>query len=276
MSKNERKIVFSVGILLLLVFTFTDLQISMAIAKKPFWARIFEVVGEIPFTFFSISACAMLLRFRTKKNIVLNILIAVVVGALFLLFSLMGGFMTYNYLADNLGEISKAWIAVFGLAMAGGAVWLTCLIPEENRSHALKFAAMALLYFVVVIIVMNSLKTVWGRMRFREMTDPINEFTRWYQIVPRGGFDNIYASFPSGHSMNSAGVILMMLLPTIIPALKDREKVFHIITYVWCIVVGTSRVFMGAHFSSDVTMGIMLSLAIFEILRALIYRKEMK
>lgn len=69
---------------------------------------------------------------------------------------------------------------------------------------------MALLYFILVIIIMNSIKTVWGRMRFREMTDPINEFTRWYQIVSRGGFNNIYASFLSGHSMNSAGVILVV------------------------------------------------------------------
>ncbi len=50
MEKKERRIVFAAGLVLLLIFTFTDLQISMAIAKKPTWARIFEVVGEIPFT----------------------------------------------------------------------------------------------------------------------------------------------------------------------------------------------------------------------------------
>lgn len=48
MEKKERRIVFAAGLVLLLIFTFTDLQISMAIAKKPTWARIFEVVGEIP------------------------------------------------------------------------------------------------------------------------------------------------------------------------------------------------------------------------------------
>lgn len=117
-------------------------------------------------------------------------------------------------------------------------------------------------------------KGTWGRMRFREMTDPIAEFTRWYQIVPRGGFDNVYASFPSGHSMNSAGVILLTLLPPIIPALKDKEKALHIFVYIWCAVVGISRVFMGAHFASDVTVGILLSLTIFEVLRTLIFRKK--
>ncbi|MGN1155104.1 MAG: phosphatase PAP2 family protein [Agathobacter sp.] len=274
MEKKERRIVYAVGLVLLLVFTFTDLQISMAVATKPVWARIFEVVGEIPFTTLTITACAVLFRFRTKKNIVLNIICAIGSGLLFLLFSLMGGFMTYNYLTDNLGEISIVWMVVPALVMAGVGIWITCIIPAEKRSEALRYAAIALLYFILVIIIMNCLKTAWGRMRFREMTDPINEFTRWYQIVPRGGFNNIYASFPSGHSMNSAGVILLMLLPSIIPALKNREKVLHICVYIWCAVVGISRVFMGAHFASDVTVGILLSLTIFEVLRMILYRKK--
>lgn len=67
MAKKERKIVFAVGLVLLLIFTFTDLQISLAIAKKPGWARVLEVVGEIPFTTLTIAACALLFRFRTGK-----------------------------------------------------------------------------------------------------------------------------------------------------------------------------------------------------------------
>lgn len=274
MEKKERRIVFAVGLALLLLFTFTDLQISMAIAKKPIWARVLEVVGEIPFTTLTIAACAILFRFRTKKNIVLNILCAVGAGALFLLFSLMGGFMTYNYLTDNLGQISMLWMVLFAVIMAGLGVWIAWVIPAQNRSKALRYAAVALLYFVLVIIIMNSLKMAWGRMRFREMTDPIAEFTPWYQIVFRGGFDNIYASFPSGHSMNSAGVILLMLLEPMIPALKGKEKILHTIVYIWCAVVGISRVFMGAHFASDVTVGILLSLTIFEALRAILYRQN--
>lgn len=271
MGKTERRIVFAVGLALLLIFTFTDLQISMVIAKKPGWARIFEVIGEIPFTTLTIAACALLFRFRTRKNMVLNVLAAAGSGALFVLFSFSGGFMTYNYLTDNLGELSRLWMVLPALLMAGLGIWIAWCVPEKNRSKALRYAATALLYFVLVIVIMNSLKTVWGRMRFREMTDPVNEFTRWYQIVPRGGFNNIYASFPSGHSMNSAGVILLMLLPPMIPALAGREKLLHTIVYVWCIVVGISRVFMGAHFSSDVTVGILLSLAIFEVLRTILY-----
>lgn len=274
MEKRERRIVFAAGLALLLIFTFTDLQISMAIAKKPAWARVFEVVGEIPFTTLTAAACALLFRFRTRKNTALNVLAAAGSGLLFAAIAAMGGFMTYNYLRENLAHVSPVWAVVIGLAIAALGIWIARSVPEENRALALKYAATALLYFLLVILIMNSVKTVWGRMRFREMTDPVNEFTRWYQIVPRGGFNNIYASFPSGHSMNSAGVILLMLLPPMIPALKGREKLLHILVYVWCAVVGISRVFMGAHFSSDITVGVLLSLAIFEVLRSILYRKK--
>ena len=274
MEKKERNIVFGTGLVLLLLFTFTDLQISLAIATKPFYARILEVVGEIPFTVLTLSGCAMIVRFRSRESMIKKWAALLGGGVLFLLFSAMGGFMTWNYLSDNLGNVPQILIPVIGILMAGAAVWITLKVPEENRRKALRYAAAALIYFLLVILVMNSLKTVWGRMRFREMTDPVNEFTRWYQICGRGGFDNAYASFPSGHSMNSAGVILTLLLPDLIPAWKDKQKPLRICTYAWCIIVGASRVLMGAHFASDVTVGILLSFLLFELTYTLIYRRK--
>lgn len=274
MEKKERKIVFGVCFALLVLFTFTDLQISLAIAKKPFFARVLEVVGEIPFTVLTLAGCAMIVRFRNRESAFKNLLAVLGGGALFLLFSVMGGFMTWNYLKDNLGEVPQALIPVIGILMAGAAVWLALKVPKEKRDGALRYAATALVYFLLVLIVMNSIKTVWGRMRFREMTDPINEFTRWYQICGRGSFDNAYASFPSGHSMNSAGVILMLLLPDIIPALQERKKILRVCVYAWCIIVGASRVFMGAHFASDVTVGIVLSFLLFDLTSMILYKKR--
>lgn len=182
--------------------------------------------------------------------------------------------MTWNYLTRNLGDVPAAAAIVIGLLIAVMAILLTLQVPGENRAKALRYAATTLLYFLLVLIVMNSLKTIWGRMRFREMTDPLNEFTRWYQICGRGKFDDAFASFPSGHSMNSAGVILMILLPDLIPALQGKEKMLRIFAYIWCVTVGFSRVLMGAHFASDVTIGVLLSLLIFEILYTFLYRKK--
>lgn len=276
MGKQEKKIVFLTGIALLVIFTFTDLQISMAVATKPVIGRILEILGEIPFTLLATTGCAMLVRFRNKKSLLKNIAALFGGGVLFLLFSIMGGFMTWNYLSRNLGDVPTAAAVVIGLVIAAAAIWITLQVPVENRGKSLRYAATALLYFLLVLIVMNSLKTIWGRMRFREMTDPLNEFTRWYQICGRGKFDDAFASFPSGHSMNSAGVILLILLPDLIPALQGKEKMLRIFAYIWCVAVGFSRVLMGAHFASDVTIGVMISLLIFEILYTFLYRKGNK
>lgn len=276
MKKREGIIVFGVGALLLLLFTFTDLNISMAIAVKPMFARLLEVVGEVPFTVLTIMGCAVLIRFRSRDHIVKNVSALLGFGLLFVLFAVMGGFMTWNYITRNFGEAPKAIIPVIGALMAAAGVWLTVKVPEEKRDKAVAFGVTALLYFVTVIIVMNSLKTVWGRMRFREMTDPMMEFTRWYQIQNRGGFADEFASFPSGHSMNSAGVILLLLFPGIYPALEGKENIFRAIVYIWCLVVGSSRVFMGAHFASDVTVGILISLALFELVSFLVEKVRKK
>ena len=74
--------------------------------------------------------------------------------------------------------------------------------------------------------------------------------------------------------MNSAGVILLLLLPDVIPVLQKKKKILHIFVYVWCIAVGASRVFMGAHFASDVTVGILLSFVLFELSCTMIYRRK--
>jgi hypothetical protein len=68
MEKKERRIVFSTGLLMLLIFTFTDLQISNALFTKNLYGRIFEVIGELPFVFLSLFGSVLLLRFRSKKK----------------------------------------------------------------------------------------------------------------------------------------------------------------------------------------------------------------
>lgn len=278
MKKNERIAVFGTGLILLCIFTFTDLQISMVMFTKNIYGRVFEVVGEMPFVFLTLLGCCLLVRFRPKSNLAVNIFSAVFFGFFAVLFTFMGGFMTWNYLTENIGEGKVPGFIgiIIGAILLIGACLLASRVPEKFAHRAVTYGIIALIYFVLVIVVMNSLKTVWGRMRMREMTDPLTQFTPWYVITNRGGFNNIYASFPSGHSMNSAAIILSLLLPSFIPALAKHGKWLKIVTYAWLVMVASSRVVMGAHFASDVTVGVLLSLALFEITRAVVskIRKE--
>ncbi|MEG1639991.1 MAG: phosphatase PAP2 family protein [Ruthenibacterium sp.] len=270
MQKKERIFVFSTGLVLLLIFTFTDLQISTLLFTKNLYGRIFEIVGELPFMFLALFGCCLLLRFRSKKNLVVNIISGVCFACFALLFTLMSGFMTLNYLRDNLGTVPAFVGVIVGALLFGSALFFTLKIPPESAHKAVTYGIIALVYFVLILVVMNTIKTTWGRMRMREMTDPLTQFTPWYVLTNRGGFDNRYASFPSGHSMNSAAIILALLLPSFVPTLSKKAKIIKIITYTWMLLVGASRVVMGAHFASDVTVGILLSLTLFELTRFVI------
>lgn len=271
MGKKERIIVFAVGLVLLIIFTFTDLQISTVLYTKNIFGRIFEITGEIPFIFLSLFGSALLLRMRSKTNRVLNIAAAAIALLFLLLFAFMGGFMTWNYLNKNVGQTLPVFVPVLiGLVLLVLALLLARCVPEKYAHRAVTYAVTAIVYFIAVIVIMNLLKSCMGRMRMREMTDPLTQFTRWYVVNDRGGFNDIYASFPSGHSMNSAAVILVTLLPSFVPALAGKRKLLHILAYVWIILVGSSRIVMGAHFASDVTVGILLSLLLFEIIQTIV------
>lgn len=274
MTKKERIIVPIVGAVLLLVFTFTDLSISMALYTKNLFGRIFEVVGELPFAFFATFAFVLLFRFRSKKSKGISILLGIVFGLLAALFSLMGGFMSWNYLRENIEGAPQFLALLIAALLCGGAVLLARCVPREKAREAVTFAIIAIVYFLAVIIIMNVIKGVWGRMRIREMTDPLAQFTRWYVITSRGGFDNAYASFPSGHAMNAAGSILLCLLPSFVRGLAGKETLMKVIAYVWMGLICLSRVIMGAHFASDVTVGVLLSLLIFEVVRTIVCKKR--
>lgn len=270
MTKRERLIVPAVGLSLLAIFTFADLPISMALFTKNLFGRVLEVLGEIPFAFFALFAFVLLFKFRSRKSRAAGALLGIVFGLLAVLFAAMGGFMCWNYLHENIPGAPVALVPVIAIVLLCGAVLLSRRVPAANARAAVTFAIIAIIYFVSVIVIMNVVKSVWGRMRIREMTDPLVQFTRWYVITPRGGFNNAFASFPSGHAMNAAGSILLCLLPSFVTGLAGKEALLKTIAYVWMALVACSRVVMGAHFASDVTAGILLSLLLFEIIRTIV------
>lgn len=271
MTKTERWIVFPSGAALLLLATFFDLRISQAVYGKNLFSTIFEVLGEAPIQFLALFGALTLLRFRSKKTKAINAVLAGAYGFLAAAFAFMLGFATINYVNENIAHELPVYVSLaVALLGLGLAIWLSRAVPKERAREAVTFAVIAIVYALLIVIVMNSIKGVWGRLRMREMLDPISEFTPWYEIHFRGGFDNRFASFPSGHTMNAAGVILITLLPAIFDKLKGRGALLRMIAYAWAVVVGFSRVVAGAHFTTDVLFGILLSYALFEGTRAVV------
>lgn len=266
MTKYEKITVGIVVMVGLILFTFFDLQISMAIATKNMFGKIFEVIGEIPASLLALFSMSVFFATRNKACRWKNILGGIIFGVLIALFSFMSIFMTTNYVAELTGKHTGMGIVIIlAVILAIIAVVLVEKVDKSKRKELRKFAAIAIFYFLMEIILTTILKGYWGRLRFREMSDPLTQFTPWYIITNQGGFDNRYASFPSGHVANSTMIIMITLLPTFLPKLIDKQVWLKTFAYLWIITVALSRVVMGAHFASDVTFGFVLSIVCFQI-----------
>lgn len=266
MTKKEKISIYGIGLVLLSIFTFTDVAISEKLYTNNLYGRFFEVFGEIPFLFLVVFASLILYKTVVKENKFKDNFLKGLYLFFIIIFSLISGTMVWVYIGDNLGyKPSLLIIAIVVGVLILFSNFLYKKIPEKKKKDAIRYAFIAIIYFLAVIFVMNLLKTVWGRLRLREMTDILNEFTPWYQRNFRGNFSNKFASFPSGHTMNSTGIVLISLLPSFIPKLKGKEKHLRFFAYFWGLNVGLSRIIVGAHFASDIIAGFMLSILLFNL-----------
>ncbi len=85
-----------------------------------------------------------------------------------------------------------------------------------------------------------------------------------YQMVETYG-----ASFPSAHSLYAA--VLASLVWGIVYQ-KSQAKVIAAVAILWCLAMGFSRVYLGAHFPTDVIAGWSIGLIWIALLWLLIFR----
>jgi membrane-associated phospholipid phosphatase len=94
-------------------------------------------------------------------------------------------------------------------------------------------------------LLVYALKTIWGRVRYRDLDALHAAFTPWY--LPQGHTG--HASFPSGHAAMG-----WLLLPCLLlwPARSRAWRVGAVLSIGWGCFVGASRLVIGAHYASDV------------------------
>lgn len=257
--------------ILLAVGAFADLQISHQLYNMDSaFGKLFEAIGEFPASLTG-SFCAMIMavvlkkrngnkwNFKSAGSLILSIL-----------FAIMAGFLVVGYLNGP-----KIVAVVLSAAIIVGEYLAAKSISEHHSEEAYKAAVFGLQLFLIVMLLFNLLKLGWGRERYRHMiaAGSFAGFTPWY--LPQGlASGNEFMSFPSGHSANASIIMWITLLPTFVPKLKDKEMLLKIVACIWIGMVMLSRVIMGAHFLSDVTAGMGVSLLTFYILYQKKYVKK--
>lgn len=245
-------IFFGVQLTILLVGTLVDLNLSHAVYREnSSFGFILELFGELPLTILATTAALYkgISYFNEKK--VSAIVHFVVAG----LFSLMSAFQIPHYL--NITSLTLS-IIVF-VIMLTTLTFVAMKFPKNDKRF-IKYASLIIFVAFMDILVINVIKQFWGRERYRHMVANNNYdgFSAWF--IPQGmAAGEEFKSFPSGHSANASIIMLLALFP-----FKDKSlngKVFIGVAF-YTTLVQLSRIMQGAHFLSDVTMGVLIGLII--------------
>lgn len=254
---------YIIGILLV-VFAFTDMSISNAIYNpESKFGLIFEAVGEFPSAIIATFCTVSLMLTRHKDKSIKYNLGTVGYIVLLIFVSFMAAMLPVNYLHG-----SKILIPILMAIYIIASYVIAKKYADTHKEELRRAAIVGLLTFVFVTISFNLIKLLWGRERYRHMiaTGSFAGYSMWF--IPQGfASGNEFMSFPSGHSANSAIMVWITLIPTFIVKLKKRKNWLIGFVGLWIVLVPVSRIVVGAHFASDVTMGVTITLVIFTLLK---------
>ena len=260
-TKREFWTVLGISAALLAVFALFDLPISIALYDpESLFGKLFEVIGELPAALAVTFSGAVFLLLHDGQGTGRRIFGIIGGGIAWLFGCLMCGVMPLSYVENP----STAVRVVLVVAAAALSILLVLRLPKEAQPAARRVALVGVLLFFTVIIGFNAIKMLWGRMRFRAMTAPYEGFSLW--LLPQGPTtDNEFMSFPSGHTAQSMLMLMITLLPCVFHKLTPRLSLLKGVAYAWAVLVAASRVVMGAHFASDVTVGFLVTFLLFNL-----------
>lgn len=260
--KNKTLLIsVAIFIVLAVVFAFTDLAISEAVADPQLgWAHFMELYDQLPGAFVGFLGGSVLLAlYKTEKTFKS---IAGVIGLGFL--ALLAGVMFWlDALGAQGGETNPLLALIFGVVMFVLGQVIFRRVPDDRLAEYKPTAKVALtLMFVAGIITVWVFKIPWGRWTYRDILEAgdLSLFTPWY--LPQGV--NGHQSFFSGHTALSFAVLPVVLL---FKNNKRNYTIAWILVFAWGLLGAASRVAIGAHFASDVLFGGGQTLLWFWILR---------
>ena len=161
--------------------------------------------------------------------------------------ALPGGVVSFNRAITDFGTFR--WMLYSTGLLAILAYVAARVLKAQTYNGRLRTAWRLLTYFFLTIgtasILVHTLKFLIGRARPELLLE-----MGAYSLTPFTG-DNLYESFPSGHS-TAAGAFFCsfaMLMPR-----------FRWAFLLLALVIGVSRVIVGAHYPSDVAAGLLLGM----------------
>lgn len=187
---------------------------------------------------------------------------------------------------DSIAYIEMPFIQAFLIALVIVVlvdIFMSRMILDISKQDLKKFMILLLGTVALSVVSINILKIVWERPRMRLIeAHPVIDFQPWWIVggntkeilVNLGVNIDEFKSFPSGHAGSAACLLVLNILPFISLKLKKREKVIFVLTSISVLVVGFSRVIYGAHFLSDIAVGMAMTLLIEYVLSRVLWKER--
>lgn len=254
--------------------TFLDEQISEAIFSRDnafglFVSSIGTLPGYLLFSF--IGGGFLSIALKKQYKIGYNVVFIVLCVACFGLNIFFAGREFFG--ANGFYNPSIKWVGyIIVVPFASGMTYLGYYLFNKTDRKGIWIILLISAFFIFMALVpgVTLLKSVFHRPRYRSLTlyEAI-DFHNWYQPCKNykdlmsitGLTSEEFKSFPSGHAGGSALTIMFALLVPYF--VKGQEKIQLPLLYgsfVWVILVSFSRILVGAHFLSDVSMGAILTI----------------
>ncbi|AFT81730.1 phosphatase PAP2 family protein [Leuconostoc carnosum] len=292
-ERNVLIILLGIGVLSLAVATFFDKNVTTTVMdQNSIFGNVFQNyadqgAGIVSFVAFEIIAWTIWRR--VQENVLRYVVTAGALAfALNQMLAILQDMLSYTYsMFNNLSKGIPMGVANNTTAEKnypeilrwGLAVVLTILLStifynwiqsksEANVSYLVTAALVGIVVVFVAQTTIGDMKSLWGRFRPYEMTtvsgQVMSEFTPWYHLNGINGHN----SFPSGHTMSGwLFLYLTFFVPRGHVSLQKKMTIFGI---AMGILTAMSRVRIGAHWLSDVTVSsIIVGLIIFMASRLL-------
>lgn len=263
---------------------FYDLEIAKAVyvgqsfKENPF-GIIFALIGVIP-TFVGWSFLGASILHLVNKNVEKgkkrNWLIALAV----LLFVLSFFYFCNTLFLVNASAFSVHWAIAYpiGIVVIAIAAYAGYALSKSSDNPQLLKSVLFLTYVSLITMVIIMLtKEIASRPRYRFVLSTENEefFRDWWQngraIKEELGSSAVkdeFASFPSGHSAYAMfAIFIFPLLAEYVTKLRKYKAVLFIAGIVWWGLTALSRMMVGAHYLTDVTIAGLVTIAVYALMR---------
>jgi len=277
--------------------SFFDLKISQTIYdQSSLFGMFFASFGEMPAWFALAIGGTIIFKISYKENIIWK----KIVGCIFALLAI--GVSTYmifkcqnsrwNGLNQYLSWCFELIIAIILEVLFVLFGWF--FVNIDDKSLLLKIAICCIAIVAFEALVINILKLLWSRPRFRLIVDggtlegsyySVEQlFRSWFQPgsgIAKDIFIDVpadqFKSFPSGHTSDSTVGLIFFFFPLLNKKTEKNKYLPYIIvsiSIIWIICVASSRINYGAHYLSDVTFGGLVCTSILFILIFVVFRDK--